>query len=90
MPEIQKPQNKRCTAIRMNRQAPDFECKLTTGHNVHVDPRTGQRWSDNGPPLGMRRKYPKKYANRKLNRQTAVMARIAVKTKTAVKPKKGQ
>jgi len=38
----------------------------------------------------MRRKYPKKYANRRLNRQTAVMARIAVKTKTAVKPKKGQ
>lgn len=59
----------RCTARQVNRRVPDFECKLQEGaHNIHVDPRTDERWSEGGPPRGMRRKYTKKYANPKLHR----------------------
>jgi len=63
----------RCSARQCNRRSPDFECSLSTGHTVHVDPRTSQRWSSSGPPRGMRRKYEKKYANRKLQRQSLLM-----------------
>lgn len=60
----------RCTARQANRQTPDFECSLVdSAHTVHVDPRTGQRWGEGGPPRGMRRKYPKKYANHKIHRR---------------------
>lgn len=86
----QPPKDTICTAVQVNARAPDFHCGMRTGHNIHVDPKTGTRWSHNGPPSGMRRKYPKKYSNQKLNRQTAIMSRIAHKTKTAVKPKKGK
>lgn len=62
----------RCTAVWTNRQVPDFECKLTAAHSIHVDPKTGTRWGDGSVPRGMRRKGYKKYANVKLSRQSAV------------------
>ncbi len=79
MTEVNRQKEKKCQAIQVNMRAPDLECRIATGHTVHVDPRTGVRWGDHGPPLGMRRKYPKKYANHKLSRQSAVMARIGQK-----------
>jgi len=60
----------RCSARFTNRRVPDFECRLDEGnHTIHVDPKTGTRWGDGGPPRGMRRKYEKKYANTKIYRR---------------------
>lgn len=67
----------RCIATWINRRVSDFECRLTTGHTVHVDPRTGTRWGDGSVPRGMRRRYAKKYANRKLHRHSLVTQRKA-------------
>jgi len=80
-----QPKVTKCHAVQANRRAADFDCRLGPGHTVHVDTLTSQRWGEGGPPRGMRRKYPKKYANHKLNRQSAVMSRIST-----AKQKKGQ
>jgi hypothetical protein len=55
----------RCIATQTNRKVPDFQCKLeASGHNVHIDPRTGERWGDGMLPRGMWRKWKNKKYNR--------------------------
>ena len=73
MSQAQKKET-RCTARQENSRVPDFECKLNAGaHNIHIDPRTGQRWGDGMYPRGFWRKWARrKYANSKLSRQAAV------------------
>jgi len=70
---------KRCQASQHNPKSPDFECKLDdSAHSIHVDPRTGARWGDGKFPRGWNRRWSaKKYANRKLSRQSLTAGRSA-------------
>jgi len=71
----------RCTAVQPNPRARDLECRLMTAHSVHVDPLTSVRWAEGPFPRGWNRRWKKNYANRKLSRQSAVMARMGQKEK---------
>jgi hypothetical protein len=63
-----QPKETRCTARQLNRQAPDFDCKLLGGHTIHVT-STGVRWGEGRHPRGWHRSWSaRRYANPKLAR----------------------